>query len=489
MAPNHHQPRLYFASIVLFFFSLLFFSIKVGAATSDNTGQSISGQRTSIPEITNSKPVIQAPAETRGILSLPQSAAITDTQTISPTQPVTPTLTPTSTPTPFPTITPLPTQLSFLPQLLHDHFVPTPTPFPEPETVLFCDSMRGPIAIPDNDPNGISNDLFIGDSRSLVSLRLYLDISHSFVGDLVVSLTNISTGKQITVLDRPGSPPYGCANPGIVTILGDNAIQKGDEQCASTPYAISGIYLPTEPLEAFRGMSVSGSWRLNVSDRYINDTGTLNHGCLETHLSDFLPPPTPPPTPISLPSSAYVYGMSGQNQHLKLDCESRSAVDWAAHYGNMIDELDFLYHLPFSDDPDTGFVGNPAGNWGNIPPNDYGVNAAPVATVLKNFGLTASSSKTVTWDQLRTEIASGNPVIVWIIGDNYRNIVNGTPHYYTSYSTGKTTVVAPFEHTVILVGYTPSSVTVLNGARFMEFSVDQFLDSWSVLDFMVVLAR
>jgi uncharacterized protein YvpB len=181
--------------------------------------------------------------------------------------------------------------------------------------------------------------------------------------------------------------------------------------------------------------------------------------------------------------------MSGQDQQLKLDCESRSAVDWAKYFGSNIDEIDFLNHLPRSDDPDAGFVGNPNGNWGNIAPNDYGVHASPVANLLQDYGLTANSFKSLSWDDLRAELASGHPVIVWIIGDNFRNIVNGTPHYYTASSTGNTTIVAPYEHTVILVGYDTSKVTVLNGARFMDVSLTQFLDSWSVLDFMAVLAR
>ena len=103
-------------------------------------------------------------------------------------------------------------------------------------------------------------------------------------------------------------------------------------------------------------------------------------------MSDTMPAPTPAPTPVSLPSSAYIDGMSGQDQFYKLDCESRSAVDWARHFGKNIDELDFLNHLPKSDDPETGFVGNPNGIWGNIPPNDYGVHAPPVANLLKEYG-------------------------------------------------------------------------------------------------------
>jgi subtilisin-like proprotein convertase family protein/uncharacterized protein YvpB len=379
-----------------------------------------------------------------------------------------------------------------LPYLNREHFIPTYTPTPTPlppETVLFCDNLSQPIYIPDNNSNGINNDISISDSRLVVDIRLYLDISHSWVGDLVVTLSNLDTAQSITAIHRPGLAPYGCSYDDIVTILDSGAARPADQICASTPHAISGIYQPNENMTVFTGQSVSGTWRLNVSDRYINDTGELNHWCLETQLSEVMPAPTPTPTPVNLPSSASVSGMSGQDQHLKLDCESRSAVDWANHFGFSIDEFDFLNHLPKSDDPDAGFVGDPNGIWGNIPPNDYGVHAPPVANLLRNYGLTASSFKSLTLDDLRAEIASDHPVIVWIIGDAFRNLVNGTPHYYTASSTGNTSIVSPFEHTVILVGYSPSSVTVLNGARFTDVELAQFLDSWSALDFMAVLAH
>jgi hypothetical protein len=50
-------------------------------------------------------------------------------------------------------------------------------------------------------------------------------------------------------------------------------------------------------------------------------------------------------------------------------------------------------------------------------------------------------------------------------------------------------VVAAYEHTVIVTAYTATQVTVLNGAEFVTLSLDQFLDSWSALWNMAVLAN
>ncbi len=375
-----------------------------------------------------------------------------------------------------------------MPSIFHQIFIPPPTPSP-PETALFCDDLAQAVSIPDNNANGVNDFISVADGRILVNLSLYLDISHTWVGDLVVKLTNQNTGQSITVLNRPGTSPDYCSYNDVVAILDDAAAQPVDDKCASYPHAISGIFLPTEALGNFSGNSMAGTWRLNVSDHYSADVGALNHWCLKAELSDSIPAPTPTPTPVNLPSSASVSGMSGQNQQLNLDCESRSAVDWAGHFGKNIDEINFLNQLPISDDPEVGFVGNPDGIWGYMPPNDYGVHAAPVASLLRDYGLTAYSFKSLHWNDLRAEIASGNPVIVWIIGGANYNLINGTPHLYTAASTGNITTVAPYEHTVILVGYSPTDVTILNGSQFRSVPLNQFLDSWSVLDFMAVLPR
>jgi len=92
-------------------------------------------------------------------------------------------------------------------------------------------------------------------------------------------------------------------------------------------------------------------------------------------------------------------------------------VDWANYLGRSINEYTFLNQLPKSDNPDKGFVGSVYGTWGQIPPDPYGVHAPPVAALLREYGLNAYAHRPLSWDQLRAEIAHGNPVIVWVIGN------------------------------------------------------------------------
>lgn len=187
--------------------------------------------------------------------------------------------------------------------------------------------------------------------------------------------------------------------------------------------------------------------------------------------------PLPPPPRPSIPDEAHVRGVVGRPQSLGLSCESRSAVDWAAYFGHSIGELEFLGGLPRSDNPEKGFVGNPNGIFGQIPPHDYGVHAAPVAALLRAYGLPAIDERGFRWEELQAEIADGQPVIVWVIGSVWR----GYSVEYTA-SDGETVTVAPMEHTVIVVGYTSQSVTVVDNHLVYTVPVEQFLASWAVLE-------
>ncbi|MGB9586198.1 MAG: C39 family peptidase, partial [Anaerolineales bacterium] len=126
----------------------------------------------------------------------------------------------------------------------------------------------------------------------------------------------------------------------------------------------------------------------------------------------FLPSPIPP--------RASITAIQSHPQTFSLSCESRSAVDWAAYFGVKVKEKKFLRALPRSDNPDEGFVGNPKDPWGGIPPASYGVHATPVAKLLNRLGVPAVARKGISWREVRKEIASGRPVIVWVVGQMWK---------------------------------------------------------------------
>jgi uncharacterized protein YvpB len=186
-----------------------------------------------------------------------------------------------------------------------------------------------------------------------------------------------------------------------------------------------------------------------------------------------------------LPDSAYITGVHGHPQKHSLSCESRSAADLAAFWGISLGENEFLGVLPRADNPELGFVGSPDDPWGYIPPHSYGVHAGPVADTLDEFGLQATALNHLSWDDLRGEINAGHPVIVWIIGQMWA----GSPVEYQA-PDGATSIVATYEHTMILTGYNMDTVQVLDAysGQYQTYPLSTFLQSWSVLGNMAVFS-
>lgn len=186
-----------------------------------------------------------------------------------------------------------------------------------------------------------------------------------------------------------------------------------------------------------------------------------------------------------LPDYAFIDAFIGHGQTYPLSCESRSAVDVAAYWGISIPEVTFFNNLPVSDNPEVGFVGSVFGTWGQIPPNAYGVHAQPVAKLLRQYGLDATAQMGMSLDELKTEIANGRPVVVWMIG----RVWSGTPVEYTA-SDGTTLIVAKYEHTMVAYGYDQDNIYLVDagsGDR-QGYSTANFKNSWAVLGNMAVTA-
>ena len=185
---------------------------------------------------------------------------------------------------------------------------------------------------------------------------------------------------------------------------------------------------------------------------------------------------------VQLPTEAWLESIMGHDQRLSLSCEARSAVDWAGYFGVSIDELEFQYGMTYTSNPNTGFVGDPNGEPGQVPPFPYGVHAPPVAERLRAYGLKAQARTRMSTDDLRFEISQGRPVIVWVVGHVW-------PGYNISYTApdGETLLVAPYEHTVILTAYTSETITVLDGSQVYTVTWEQFLESWALLDNMGIV--
>ncbi|MEO0422311.1 MAG: proprotein convertase P-domain-containing protein [Pseudomonadota bacterium] len=136
--------------------------------------------------------------------------------------------------------------------------------------------------IPDNNPAGVTDELVVAEGGTLTDLNVFLDITHTFVGDLSATLTHVDSGISVALMDRPGrvDTGFGCGGDDIAATLDDEAASPIEDECAAGIPTIDGSFTPNSPLSALDGQDLSGTWRLLVTDAAGQDTGTLNEWCL-----------------------------------------------------------------------------------------------------------------------------------------------------------------------------------------------------------------
>jgi hypothetical protein len=108
-----------------------------------------------------------------------------------------------------------------------------------------------------------------------------------------------------------------------------------------------------------------------------------------------------------------------------------------------------------------------------------------VAALLRAYGVNAQARRNMSWNQLKTEVAAGRPVIVWIKG----NLEPGAGMPYTS-SDGYQSPVTPFERTALFVGYdqtvNPSTVNLIINGVPQVYPLSDFLSSWNIFNNMAI---
>ncbi|MGB0717465.1 MAG: proprotein convertase P-domain-containing protein, partial [Phycisphaerae bacterium] len=135
-------------------------------------------------------------------------------------------------------------------------------------------------AIPDDDASGLTRVLNVTESFQIADVRLGIQVTHTWVGDLCITLEH--AGTTITVIQRLGDPALGCDADGCCACDVDNLVATFDDAASTSIDAIpcvdgetSGTFIPRELLAAFDGLDSAGDWTLTVSDNAAADTGSL----------------------------------------------------------------------------------------------------------------------------------------------------------------------------------------------------------------------
>ena len=129
------------------------------------------------------------------------------------------------------------------------------------------------VAIPDDNAGGLVSTLFVPVSGRIKDLNVRLNVAHTFVGDLKVELTSPDNSTTVRLVEHVGGPNNGGDNL-VDTVLDDEASTVIGTGASAAPY--TGSFRPMgDQLSRLDGQQQQGTWKLRVSDRYENDTGSL----------------------------------------------------------------------------------------------------------------------------------------------------------------------------------------------------------------------
>ena len=129
-----------------------------------------------------------------------------------------------------------------------------------------------PIAIPDSNTTGISSIITVTDVSSIIDVNVTINITHSYVSDLTVSLVS-PAGTEIDLSFENGGSGMNYTD----TVFDDDAANP----IASGTAPFTGVYQPTEALSILNSEFSSGDWTLKVIDSYGFDTGDLVNWSIE----------------------------------------------------------------------------------------------------------------------------------------------------------------------------------------------------------------
>jgi subtilisin-like proprotein convertase family protein len=139
-----------------------------------------------------------------------------------------------------------------------------------------------------NDPTSASDTISVPDGGRICDLDVYINASHTYVGDLSFDLQHTGGAGPVTLMNQPN-----CDKPNIdVTVNDEGTDGNVQDACDTPPPAIAGNRVGGSPpsmtlLTAFDGDDLAGDWTLTVTDNEAQDTGTLHQWCL---IPQFCPP-------------------------------------------------------------------------------------------------------------------------------------------------------------------------------------------------------
>ncbi|WP_410669364.1 S8 family serine peptidase [Amycolatopsis sp. cmx-4-68] len=172
--------------------------------------------------------------------------------------------------------------------------LPVGTPSPVVQDFAYAGA---PVAIPDNSPVGASVTIPVSGVGRASKVSFSVDgttcstdpnsttvgLNHSYVGDLVGTLTSPS-GAKATVFQRNGS-----SGKNLCQVVFTDTAAAAFSTVTSANAPFTGSWRPTQALTGLTGAVVDGTWTFGVVDAAGGDAGSIRSVAL--HLNGFVQPP------------------------------------------------------------------------------------------------------------------------------------------------------------------------------------------------------
>nr|WP_169933733.1 zinc-dependent metalloprotease family protein [Nonlabens sp. Ci31] len=133
-------------------------------------------------------------------------------------------------------------------------------------------------AIPDNNSNGITSTINVPATENVASIKVGVDISHTYISDMTIGISDPSSNNLALVWNRE------CANQDDL-----NATFEDGAAAVFCRQPTVGNFDPSSTFSVFDNLPANGDWTLSIIDNTAQDLGTLNSWSLEVCTSVVTP--------------------------------------------------------------------------------------------------------------------------------------------------------------------------------------------------------
>ncbi|HEX5044141.1 MAG TPA: proprotein convertase P-domain-containing protein [Candidatus Polarisedimenticolaceae bacterium] len=182
-------------------------------------------------------------------------------------------------------------------------------------------SSGAPVPIPDNDATGATSTIDVADSRTVLDVNVTVNVTHTYDGDLVLSLLPPAT-PAVTLSNRRG----GSQDNFTATVFDD----EGSLPISSGTAPFTGAFRPEGLLSTADGLSAAGAWRFRVVDQAGVDVGTIDSWSLALSFPAQTCTPGGPPKPAQAMTASR---LDASSIHLGWDAAGCPTPNYHLLYG------------------------------------------------------------------------------------------------------------------------------------------------------------